>query len=179
MKSGIFAAALLSGLAFGTTAQATPIMYQFSATNGAGFSAAGFFTFNAATNQESAISITISGAFSSGLNGVYTQAGPISPPPTTPLGDIAEDIIVGLSGASEAWVGFAAPLGPLGGAISLFGASSPSLGGEDVTGASGSVAVVGAPEPASFAVLGVGILGLVGLGLRSGKLPATPPATRS
>jgi hypothetical protein len=31
------------------------------------------------------------------------------------------------------------------------------------------------PEPASFAVLGVGILGLVGVGQRRGKLPATPP----
>jgi hypothetical protein len=177
MKSGIFAAALLSGLAFATAANATPIMYQFSATNGLGFSATGSFTFNTATNRESAISITISGSDFPGLNGVYTQAGPIAPPPTTPLGDIAEDIIVGLSGASEAWVGFAAPLGPSGGAIFVFGASSPSLGSEDVTGAIGSaVAVVGAPEPASFAVLGVGILGLVAT-KRHRKLAATLPAS--
>ena len=54
MKSGIFAAALLSGLAFATAANATPIMYQFSATNGGGFSATGSFTFNTATNRESA-----------------------------------------------------------------------------------------------------------------------------
>ena len=178
MKSIFGAAALLGGLAFATAAQATPIMYQFSATE-SGSSATGSFTFDAATDQASAISITIAG-FGLGLDGLYTQAAAITPLSTTPIGTSAADIIVGISGAREAWIGFAAPLTPAGGTISVFGAGPPNDVSEEALSPTGSaIAVVGAPEPASFAVLGVGILGLVGLGLRRGELPATPPATRS
>jgi PEP-CTERM motif len=160
MKSITLAAALVSGLAFATAANATPIMYSFSAS---GIGATGFFTFDAATDQESAISITVSGR--GGSDGVYTQVGPITPPPTTPIfGTPATDIIVGTNGANEAWIGFAAPLGPSGGTIFVSG-----VGREQNEGARGSAVAV--PEPASFAVLGVGI---VGLGQRRVRLPATP-----
>src|SRR5277367_2181521 len=135
MKSTLFAAALLGGLAFGTAAQATPIMYQFSAPSGTagGLTETGFFTFDAATNKESAISITVSGADFSGqasaIDGVYTQVAPIMPPSTTPVfGSSAADIVVGTSGARKAWIGFSASLGPLGGAIEVFGAGRSSPG---------------------------------------------------
>ena len=144
-------------------------MYSFSATDG-GKSAAGSFTFDAMADQESAISITISGA-GNGLDGVYTQAGPIMPPSRTPtFFTSASDIIVGISGAIEAWIGFAAPLTSVGGTISVFGAGSPDVfslqTGPGFENGS-ATAIVGVPEPASFAVLGVGILGLVGLGQQS------------
>jgi hypothetical protein len=175
MKSGIFAAALLSGLAFGTAAQATPIMYQFSAF---GSVATGFFTFDAATDQASAISITVSGFGGGPLDGIYTQAGPITPLSTTPVfGTHATDIIVANSGATrQAWIGFAAPLTPAGGEISVFGASNPSAFNEQEAGVDlgSAIAISGVPEPASFAVLGVGILGLVATKRR--RMAATPPA---
>ena len=83
MKSIFAAAALFSGLAFTTVAHATPIMYQFSASR-LGGAETGFFTFDAATNQASAISITAEFP-NSGLNGLYTQAGPSTPPSKTPI----------------------------------------------------------------------------------------------
>jgi hypothetical protein len=112
------------------------------------------------------------------LPGLVERERGVTPPPTTPVfGFSAADIIVETSSANKAWVGFAAPLGPSGGTISVFGAFSPSVGGEEIEGITGSaIALIGVPEPASFAVLGVGILGLVGLGQRRGKLLATPPA---
>jgi hypothetical protein len=114
------------------------------------------------------------------LDGIYTQAGPITPLSTTPVfGTHATDIIVANSGATrQAWIGFAAPLTPAGGEISVFGASNPSAFNEQEAGVDlgSAVAVVGAPEPASFAVLGVGILGLVATKRRR-KLAATLPAS--
>ena len=162
------AAAVLSGLAFTTVAHAMPITYQFS-VSGAGVSETGFFTFDADTNQASAISITASGFSETGVNGLYTEAGPVTPPSQAPHSAFAAaDIIVGTSSTGgQAWVGFTAPLGSSGGTISVFGAFNPSSGGLGVdgllAGVTGSATAIAAPEPASFAVLGVGILGLVGL----------------
>ena len=170
-------AALFSGLAFSTTVHATPIMYQFSVT-GTGVTETGFFTFDADTNQASAISITASGFSQAGVDGLYTEAGPSTPLSQPPHGGgQADDIIVGTSSTGgQAWVGFVAPLGPSGGTISLFGAFNPSSGGLGVTllaGATGSaIPRIEAPEPASLAVLGVGILGLVGLRQRRRNRPA-------
>ena len=59
MKSILAATALLGGLAFGTAAHADPITYQFDIDPLFVGEMAGTFTFNAATNQESNVSITI------------------------------------------------------------------------------------------------------------------------
>jgi hypothetical protein len=60
------------------------------------------------------------------LPGLVERERGVTPPPTTPVfGFSAADIIVETSSANKAWVGFAAPLGPSGGTISVFGAFSP------------------------------------------------------
>jgi hypothetical protein len=85
---------------------------------------AGTFTFDAATDKESNVSITISSTFLGGaLTGVYSQVAPITPPTRTPLNISASDIITGTSSTGgQAWVGFGAPLTPAGGLISVYGA---------------------------------------------------------
>jgi hypothetical protein len=176
MKSMIVTAALLGSLTFGTAANATPITYQFSINplfDPVGGTMAGTFTFDAATDKESNVSITLASPFAGGvLSGVYSQVAPITPPATTPrFGDHAADIIIGTSSAGgQAWVGFGAPLTPAGGLIIVYGAAGPF--GPPVfqdfnDGGLGSATPV--PEPATLALL------LVGLGLRRVKSPAIPP----
>src|SRR5271170_39286 len=70
-------------------------------------------------------------------------------------------IVVGTSGARKAWIGFSASLGPLGGAIEVFGAgrSSPGIAEQvvasDMDVPVGTATPLAAPEPASLALLTV------------------------
>jgi len=182
MKSHLFAAALLGTLALGTASHATPIAYQFSTPNQGINTTSGTFVFDAATNQESDVSITIVGDSVAARNGVYTQVGPSTPPATTPFpfGTSAADIIVGTSGSgAEAWIGFSAPLTPAGGLIVIMGlfVDNTDFGEFRVLppfglGFGSATPVAAAPEPASLAVLTVGLLGLVA-GRRSRRQSGT------
>ena len=171
MKPTLLAAAVLGGLASGVPACATPIEYQFSlniiAAAGGG-TMTGNFDYDAVTNLESNVSITIGGnAFGSGssLDLTYSQVAPIAPPATTPFFNAASDIIVGRNGAAEAFLGFTAPLTPAGGEILLYGAVNAIGTGfqQSSTDGLGLFAMpvsMSTPEPASLAVLGVGLVGL-------------------
>ena len=170
MKPTLLAAAVLGGLVSGVQARATPIEYQFSlsiiAAAGGG-TMMGNFDYDAVTNLESNISITIGGnAFGSGssLDLTYSQVAPIAPPGATPFFNTASDIIVGRNGAAQAFLGFTAPLTPAGGEILLYGAVNASDTGFQQSSTDGlglfATSVTTTPEPAGLAVLGVGLVGL-------------------
>ena len=178
MKSILAAAAVLSSLAFSTTAHATPITYQFNfnITAAGGGTMSGMFTFDAANNLESNVSITIAGGHSNGLpiDTVFSQDLPIPPPPPTGLGSPGPAYIVGTSSIGDlAWVGI--DLGPPP-TIVDYGFKNTFGGGFGVARVSIAVTPLALePEPASLAVLTVGLLGLVAQ--RRRKRPATLPAT--
>ena len=176
MKSILAAAAVLSGLAFTTVAHATPIKYHFRYSPPPGGHDVGHVHLR--RGEQPRIQCVHHDRWMDTVmvyRSIQCFPGPaIPPPPPTGLGSPGPAYIVGTSSIGDlAWVGI--DLGPPP-TIVDYGFKNTFGGGFGVARVSIAVTPLAlVPEPASLAVLTVGLLGLVAQ--RRRKRPATLPAT--
>lgn len=185
--TGRICLAVLLSLLGAQAAKATPINYSFTVASAFfGGTMNGSFTFDAVTNLESNVSISVAGVTApfAGLNGLYTQVAPQALSLITPTGRFSagSDVIIGTSATGgSAWIAFApGALGPQGGGFTtaaVFDAQGGSIGSaNDVIGAA-VAASVATPEPASLMLLGFASIPTLLLRRRAAS-PSGAPAPR-
>jgi PEP-CTERM motif len=151
------------------------VSFPNTKTPGSGKTFEDFFEFTLPTAEYITASMSISGPLSdqipagTGRLALYTWTSTSSASPFIPLGTLIEQAMVSApsSGGQSAVVGTATPFGDYEAAGTYFVEVSGTSGlGSLRLAVDGNVTALAAPEPSTWAMLGIGFAGLAAMGLK-------------